>query len=87
MSVKKSIFTFIVRQRKAVIVFYLAVIVLCAYISGFVKVDSDLSHYLPKDSDSTVDLHIMEEAFDAQIPNAQFMVRDLSVKEASDLKE
>ena len=87
MSVKKSIFTFIVRQRKAVIVFYLAVIVLCAYISGFVKVDSDLSHYLPKDSDSTVDLHIMEESFYAQIPNAQFMVRDLSVKEASDLKE
>lgn len=82
-----GLFRTVVRYRRAVIALYIAVICLCAYLSGFVNIDSDLSHYLPADAESTIDLHIMEETFDAQIPNAQLMVKDISVKDAESLTE
>lgn len=82
-----GLFRTVVRYRRAVIALYIAVICLCAYLSGFVNIDSDLSHYLPADAESTIDLHIMEETFDAQIPNAQLMVTDISVKDAESLTE
>ena len=81
----RKCFSFIVKHRRAVIVIYAVAMLLSLYAMRFVKVNSDLTEYLPDDAKSTVDLKIMENNFAADIPNAKFMVRDISETEAAKL--
>ena len=81
----RKCFTSIVKHRKAVIVAYIAAMLLSLYAMQFVEVNSDLSDYLPADSRSTVDLEIMETNFTADIPNAKLLVKEIPEKEAAQL--
>lgn len=87
----ESIFKFILRHRRLVVAFFLILAAVCAFFSTKVRINSDLTDYLPKDSDSTVSLRVMEESFDGGIPNLQLMVKDISLtgaqKLADDLRE
>lgn len=80
---KRRIFSIVVEHRKAVIVFYVVVVAICAYCATLVGVDYDINDYLPEQTASTRALDVMESAYDGGIPNARVMVRDVSVKEAA----
>ncbi|MBR1598854.1 MAG: MMPL family transporter [Lachnospiraceae bacterium] len=83
----QKFFTGLVRHKKIVLVLYMALIILCAYLSTKVKVNSDLADYLPPDSDSTIALSEMEAEFSGDIPNASMMVTDISMAEADKLQK
>lgn len=76
----------ITRGRKLIITLFALVTVISTVLLFGVKVNYDLTAYLPEDSDSTVALEIMDEEFDAAVPNARVMAVDLSTAEALDLK-
>ncbi|MCR5103047.1 MAG: MMPL family transporter [Eubacterium sp.] len=78
-------FRFLIKHKKSVIIFYSVLAVLMAILSRRVKVNNDLADYLPKDSDSTIAIDVMEKQFDEELPNLQVMVKDISLKEASEL--
>lgn len=83
----KRCFEMILRFRKGIILLYVILTALAALASTRVNVDSNLANYLPVDSDSTVALDIMETEYGGDIPNAQLMVRDISLEEAERLEE
>ena len=76
----------VIRHRKIVLALYMIAILLCLWLRTKVGVNSDLAAYLPEDSRSTVSLHVMKEEFTEKIPNARLMVRDISLREARQLK-
>lgn len=47
-----------------------------------VKVNYDMTAYLPADAESTVALQIMQEEFSASVPNARVMVPGLTLTQA-----
>ena len=77
----------VIRHRKIVLALYMIAILLCLWLRTKVGVNSDLAAYLPEDSRSTVSLHVMKEEFTEKIPNARLMVRDISLREARQLKK
>ncbi|MBR1741673.1 MAG: MMPL family transporter, partial [Lachnospiraceae bacterium] len=80
-------FAGLIRHKKIVLIFYLGLILLCAFLSTKVKVNSDLADYLPSDSDSTIALSEMKEEFSGNIPNANMMVSDITMFEADRLQK
>ena len=81
----EPIFAWIIKNRKAVLIFYIAAMVLAAVAAGSVKTNSDLTAYLPPDAKSTVDLRIMEENFDEEVPNLKVMVSGITFAEGKEL--
>lgn len=59
----------ILKHRKAIIVLFLVLTVICAGLSTLVGVDYDFADYLPDDAASTKALDVMEEEYDQPIPN------------------
>ncbi|WP_078577676.1 efflux RND transporter permease subunit [Salipaludibacillus agaradhaerens] len=53
----------------------------------FVSVNYNMVEYLPDDASSTKALDIMEEEFEASVPNTRVMVKDVSLQEALVYKE
>lgn len=83
----KWIFCKMVKHKKIVVTFYIIAAIFSIIMVKFVKVNSDLTDYLPKDSDSTIALHIMDEEFDSEIPNATLMVKDIELNDAAKLED
>ena len=83
----QKVFEKLVIHRKAVIAFYVVIVVLCALLSTKVQVNTDLTEYLPSDSDSTIALTTMNEQFSDGIPNAQMMVSDIDILDAAKLEK
>jgi predicted RND superfamily exporter protein len=52
-----------------------------------VKVNYNMVDYLPKESQSTIALEIMQDEFDQDIPNARVMISDVDLQQAIDYKE
>ncbi|MEG1789998.1 MAG: MMPL family transporter [Oscillospiraceae bacterium] len=76
----------VLRHRVAVISVVGVLTVMCAVLFFGVRVNYDLTAYLPEDSDSTVALDVMDREFSAAVPNARVMVPDVSLEEALDYK-
>lgn len=83
----KRFYRALVNHPKTILISFLLATVLCAMLSGLVKVDYDVADYLPENSPSTIALNVMEEEFDGGIPNARVMVRNVTVPEALQYKE
>lgn len=84
---KERFFDKVIRYRKAIMVGFIVLAVLCAGCRQLIAVNYDMNDYLPEDSASTVALDVMGEEFDGAIPNARVMVRDVSISQALDYKE
>lgn len=78
---------FVTHHKKAVIIFFTTVFVLSAFLLFFVQINYNMVDYLPADAQSTTALEIMNREFDASIPNASVMARDVSVAGALKVKE
>lgn len=84
---KERFFDKVIRFRKAIMVGFVVLAVVCAGCRQLIAVNYDMNDYLPEDSASTVALDVMGEEFDGAIPNARVMVRDVSISQALDYKE
>lgn len=83
----KKFYQKVVQFRIPIMIAFLILSGLGLYTRTLVKVDYDMSDYLPENSLSTTSLDLMEEEFDGDIPNARVMVKDVTVKEAMNYKE
>lgn len=77
----------IVRHRKAVLICFAVMTVLCFFLEQLVSVNYDINDYLPEDSHSTVSLEIMQEEFDGGIPNARVMIHNVTIPQALEYKK
>ena len=78
---------FIIRHKRAVLIFFLAAALICAVLSFGVSVNYNVADYLPENAQSTEAFSILEEEFKDAVPNARVMLRDVSTQEALDYKE
>lgn len=74
-------------RRRAVVATFVAVAVVCAALTPFVKVNYDMVDYLPPEAQSTDAVRIMADEFDQAIPNASVLVHDVDVPGALALKD
>ena len=78
---------FILSHRKGVVAVFVVAALLAAACIPFVKVNYDLIDYLPPSAQSTEAVRVMAEEFTQEIPNANIMVRDVTVAQALSIKQ
>ena len=83
----QKFYTGIVKLRKPIIAFYLALTVICLLMTNMVGVNYDINDYLPAETPSTVSIDKMQEEFEGGIPNARVMVKNVTIPEALEVKE
>ncbi len=83
----KKFYGKMLKHRRIVILLYLCLTVLAVMAAQKVQVDTNLADYLPEDSLSTISIDVMGEEFDGEIPNAELMVKDISLKDAVNLED
>ncbi|MDC7286462.1 MMPL family transporter [Blautia schinkii] len=83
----KKFYRGVVKCRKAILIVFLILAVVCAFFKNLVSVNYDMNDYLPKDAKSTTALDVMEQEFDGGIPNARVMIKNVSIPEALEYKE
>ena len=76
----------IVRHKKAIIIIFAAVTLVCALLMTYVKVNYNMVDYLPPSAQSTYGLKIMSKEFDQSIPNTIVMIRNVSIPGALEYK-
>ena len=72
---------FIVDHRNWILGLFAAVLIFSVIASGWVKVENDITFYLPEDAEARQGLTIMEEEF-ITYATAQVMIRDISADRA-----
>ena len=77
----------IVKRRKLIMIIFITLAVICGIMAGGVLINYNLEDYLPKDSNSTEGMSLMEKEFDEDFPTASVMVRNVSVHQALEYKE
>ncbi len=83
----RKFYQHVVDHPKTIIIFFLLLAVVCAFLQDMVSVNYDMMDYLPKSSPSTVSLDVMGEEFKGGIPNARVMIRDVTIPQALSYKE
>ncbi|MDR2197647.1 MAG: MMPL family transporter [Coriobacteriales bacterium] len=83
----ERIAAFIVNHRKAIIVVFVVLTLVCAPLALLVKVNYNLIDYLPAAAPSTTAIELMGQEFDEPIPNAEVMINDVTLLEAQEWKE
>lgn len=74
-------------HTKSIVVVTFVGVIVCAFLALLVTINYNLSDYLPESSESTRTLSVMEEEFEAEVPNARVMVKEVSLVEALEYKE
>lgn len=77
---------FIVDKRKAFYLFYIGVAIFCLFSSSWVKVNDDLTSYLPDTTETRQGLTIMDDEF-VTFGTNRIMVDNISYSTADSLKE
>lgn len=77
----------VIAHRKAVVATFVALAVACAALIPFVGVNYNMVDYLPDEAQSTTAVDIMGEEFSQAVPNANVLVRDVSVAQALAFKD
>lgn len=77
----------ILHHRWIVMITFLVVTLVSAFLAGGVGINYNLADYLPEDSPSTVGLNVMYDAFETAVPNLRIMLKDVDVPTALAFKE
>ncbi len=77
----------IIKKRKIVVLIFVILVVIFAWMATKVKINYEFAHYLPKDVPSTVGLEELSQSYTFTIPNARAAFQVDSIKEALDFKE
>ena len=83
----KKITDFIVKFRYVLLVLFLILTGISFYLSNKVKINYDMSEYLPKSSETKQGLNIMNDTFDTETSTLNIMFKDLSSEEKNETKE
>ena len=74
------------KHRRLVVALFLVVMLVCMCFIPFVRTNYDMADYLPDDAQSTTAVRIMDEEFETAMPNANVMVKDITVAQAQEIK-
>lgn len=74
-------------HKKAVVIFFVVSAIICGILAMQLKVNYNLTDYLPSDAKSTIAIRIMEKEFTQTVPNARVMVSNVSIAQAQEYKE
>ena len=77
----------ITRHKRIVIAFFAAAAIISAMFILGVRVNYDLTDYLPEDAESTTALNLMYSEFGSGVPNTRVMVQNLTLTEALEMKQ
>ncbi len=77
----------VTNHRKAVVAVFLEFACISACCIPFVKTNYNMVDYLPPDAPSTAAVDMMASEFDQDIPNANVMVRDVTIPRALKVKD
>lgn len=77
----------VVKYRIVIMCIFAVLSIMSMFWQSKVKVNYDISDYLPEDAKSTVAIDVMQEEFTGGIPNARVMVSDVTIPEALEYKE
>jgi predicted RND superfamily exporter protein len=83
----ERIFRGVLRHRKVVTAVFLVLTALCVACIPHVKIDADMSDYLPPSAKSSQDLTAMKEVYGNDITNARIYVTGISQVDASSFAE
>ena len=76
----------VIRRRKAVIALFVLAAIACALIFFVVPVNYNMADYLPPNARSTRAIDVLGNEFSQTIPNANVLIRDVSLVEAMEYK-
>jgi len=77
----------ITRRKKTVIAVFIAAALICVFLQMFVRINYNMVDYLPPNAQSTKALEIMDDEFAQSMPNANVMVKGVSIMEAMEYKK
>lgn len=77
----------ILKYKKAILIFIIAAVLVSAAMMLYVKVNYDLSDFLPESVPSVTALKEIKKSFSGEIPNLYVYVADVSVPQAMDAKQ
>ena len=80
----KSVATFIVDKRKAIYLVFIAAFIFCLLSINKVKVNNDITSYLPADTETRRGLTVMEDEF-VTYATAQVMVNNITYERAKEI--
>jgi hypothetical protein len=78
---------FITKHKKIITSVFIAAAVVCLFGMLQVSVNYNMVNYLPKDSQSTIAIKIMDNEFSQAVPNARVMLSGVALTEALEYKE
>ncbi len=76
----------VVKRRKLIVLMTLLLTVISAICFFNVKINYNMTDYLPESANSTVALNLMEDEFSEAVPNCNVMMDEVSIVEAVDIK-
>lgn len=82
----QRIASWIIRHHKLVIIVFVLLAAVSGVLATRVKVNYDLSTYIPDEAPSTLALNVMQDEFDEELPNVDVMVPDITIAEALEYK-
>ena len=77
---------FIVDKRNLIVLIYVILIIFSAFSRSWVKVENDLSYYLPADAETKIGLEIMDDEF-VTFGSARLMVANITYDDAKALAD
>lgn len=77
----------ILKHKKTILFISAIVAILCGVLLTQVKVNYNLSDYLPEDAQSTVAFEAMKNSFTEEIPNVNVYIPNVSIPEALEYKD
>ncbi|MCK9198695.1 MAG: MMPL family transporter [Bacilli bacterium] len=77
----------IIDHKKLILIIFTVLAFFGIVLNFMVKVNYNMVDYLPKESQSTIALEIMQDEFDQDIPNARVMISDVDLQQTIDYKE
>lgn len=77
----------VLKRSKLVLAIFIVLAIISAYLFTRVKINFQITDYLPEDSDTMLDLAVFQEEFSDAIPNLDISVPKISLTEALVLKE
>ena len=82
----KRVARWILDHRMVVMLLYAVAVAVSIYADSLVKVNYELTDYLPDEAPSTVGLRLMEQEFESKPSNLRLLLKDVSIPEALEYK-
>lgn len=83
----EGISRFVVKKRKMIVILTLLLTVIFTVCFFNVRINYNMTAYLPEHANSTVALDLMDEEFGEAVPNCNVMMQDVSILKALEIKE